>query len=390
MIGSLLAITAVAAQDTASVKTGTPPAKIRTFHFLGGSSAGNRQGKLQINPFVLPGYSPDIQFSIAGGAVISFKTKLGDSLLPTSSVPTTITYSSIHSFIFSMGFTTFWLHDKLRINALMQYKASRDAYYGVGYVNALHTSFPDSTVFWRSFTIVQVRPLWRLKKHFFAGLSLDFNQNVLWNINHHMQKDPNYINTGQYIVNTGIGGILSYDTRDVPQNPYRGIYSSLIYTDYMSALGGNTNFRALDFDNRFFIRLNKHKVRTLAINLRSRYDFGQVPFTSMISLGTSNDLRGFRFGQFRDYYMNYIITELRYKIYKGGGKPTRFGFVIWGGLGAIGDNFGSALFTQPLPDFGIGLRFEVQPRLNLRIDFGIAPTPAGTHTGTYFNFLEPF
>ncbi|KAI9441980.1 hypothetical protein F5148DRAFT_1293294 [Russula earlei] len=220
--------------------------------------------------------------------------------------------------------------------------------------------------------------------------SLEYTQNILWSINQHMQKDPNYIQTGQFVANTGIGAILSYDTRDVPQNPYRGIYSTLIYTVYSPSLGGNTNFQALDFDNRFFIPLSKHKIRTLAINLRSRYDFGQVPFTSMISLGTSSDLRGFRFGQFRDYYMNYLITELRYKIYKGDGKPTRFGFVVWGGLGSIGDNLGSSLFVRVLPDCGVGLRFEIQPRLNLRVDFGYAPSPAGSHTGTYFNFLEAY
>jgi outer membrane protein assembly factor BamA len=205
-----------------------------------------------------------------------------------------------------------------------------------------------------------------------------------------MTKDPYFKQTGDYISNTGLGGIITYDTRDFAQNPYKGMYSSLVYTFYQKAFGGNTNFRALDFDTRYFLPLSSSKVRTLAFNFRSRYDYGEVPFTSMISLGTSTDLRGFRFGQFRDYYMNYLITELRYKIYRPDGRPTRFGFVVWSGIGAIGDDFREGLFEQALPDFGVGLRFEVQPRLNLRIDFGYAPAGSNHHVATYFNFLEAY
>lgn len=349
-----------------------------------------RNGKLLITPFFLPGYSPDIKFSLAGGAVFSFSTNRRDGLLPRSSVPVTITYSSINAFIASSGWTTYWLHDKLRVNALIQYKASRDAYYGVGYENAATTKFPDSTNFRRSYFIFQVRPLWKLRPHFFAGLNLEYTQNILWNVNRHMAHDSAYLANGQYIVNTGVGGILSYDTRDFPQNATRGVYSTIIYTFYQRATGGNTQFRALDFDNRYFVPLAKKKIRTLAFNWRSRYAFGAAPITSLISLGLSTDLRGLRFGQYRDHYLNYAIAEYRHKFYKSNGKPSRWGFVSWAGAGAIGPDFSSALFKRAIPDFGIGLRFEVQPRLNARVDFGFAPSRNGNHNATYFNFLEAF
>lgn len=389
LLGCMLLVTISRAQDSIQA----PPKKSHTFHLLGKLSESRAQaqkGNLLVSPFILPGYTPDIQFSLAAGAIMSFKTKLGDSLLPRSSVPITFTYSSIHSFIASSGITTFWLHDKLRVNAFIQLRTSRDAYYGVGYDKDINTHFPDSTNFWRSFFIFQIRPLWKLKKHFFAGVNLEYTQNILWSVNRHMTKDPNYIQTGQYIINTGFGGILSYDSRDVPQNAYKGVYSTLIYTSYQKATGGNTHFQALDFDTRVFIPLSTKKVRTLAINFRSRYDFGEAPFTSMISLGTSSDLRGLRFGQFRDYFENYFITELRYKFYKHGDVPTRFGMAVWSGLGAIGGDFRSALFERALPVVGLGFRFEIQPRLNLRVDFGYAPSPAGSHSGTYFNFLEAY
>ena len=154
-----------------------------------------------------------------------------------------------------------------------------------------------------SFFIVQVRPMWKLHKNLFAGLNLEYTQNVLWDVNPHMTRDPNYIRSGQYIVNNGIGAILSYDSWDFPQNAYRGFYSTLIFTFYEKATGGNQEFRALDFDTRYFLPLSKRKIRTLAFNWRSRYDFGPTPFTSLVSPG---DVPGSAWfcvlGQFRDQY----------------------------------------------------------------------------------------
>jgi len=127
----------------------------------------------------------------------------------------------------------------------------------------------------------------------------------------------------------------------------------------------------------------------LALNWRSRYTFGEPPFTSLLPLGTSLDLRGLKFGQFRDFYVNYFLAEYRYKLYLKK-KPTPLGFVAWGGVGSIGPSFNDALFKRVLPSVGIGVRFEVQPRLNMRADFGWAPSKKESNTATFFNFLESF
>jgi hypothetical protein len=365
----------------------TPRVKKGLFHIFSVRRDEGKTGKLLVTPFFLPAYSPDIAFSLAGGAIFSFKTLRSDTSLPESSIPVTVTYSSVHSFIASASYTLFFHHDQFRIYGLSQYKNTRDAFYGVGYDNAIATSYPDSTNFERSFAIVQVRPLWKVKKHFFGGLNLEYSQNILSHINPHMSHDPYYLETGQFIRNTGVGAILSYDSRDFPQNAYRGLYSTLIYTFYQKATGGNTDFRALDFDTRYFVPLSTHKFHGLAFNYRSRYYFGETPFTSMVSLGTSQDLRGLRFGQFRDFYENYFITEYRHKFYVHD-RPTRWGFVVWGGVGSIGPDFRSALFERAIPSVGLGLRFEIQPRLNIRADFGYAPSQQ--ESASYFNFLESF
>jgi len=78
-------------------------------------------------------------------------------------------------------------------------------------------------------------------------LNLDYNQSIFWKITPHILKDPYYLEYGPYFRNTGVGGIVTYDSRDVPQNAYKGFYSSLMFTDYSTALGGTTSYRILDF-----------------------------------------------------------------------------------------------------------------------------------------------
>jgi hypothetical protein len=344
------------------------------------------QGNWVLTPFLLPGYSPDIQFALTGGGLFSFKTRRNDSLLPRSTVPVTFTYSSTGAFVASSNWATYWLHDNLRINCLLQYRAMKDIYYGIGYYNAVHTDYPDSTSYSRSYFVFQLHPLWKVAKSLFAGPNLDYSQNILWNINPHMLKDANYQEFGQKIVNAGIGGTINYDTRDFPQNAYKGLYISATYTFYGKMMDGNTRFRALDVDSRLFLPLAHGKIRTLAFNWRSRYEFGEIPFTAMASLGSPFDLRGYRNGQFRDPFVNYGIAEYRHKFYTSHGKPTRSGFALWCGIGSIGSDFNGALFHKVLPDLGIGYRFEIQPRLNVRLDLGYSPF----YSGIYFNIQEAF
>ena len=69
---------------------------------------------------------------------------------------------------------------------------------------------------------------------------------------------------------------------------------------------------------------------------------------------------------------------------KDGNMMSRFGFVSWVATGTIGNNFTE--MTNWLPNVGVGLRFEVQKRMNARIDFGIGDDT----TAFYISFNEAF
>ena len=63
---------------------------------------------------------------------------------------------------------------------------------------------------------------------------------------------------------------------------------------------------------------------------------------------------------------------------------SKHGVVAWLGVGSIGTD--PSEFKNWLPNAGLGYRFEVQPRMNVRVDIGFGREVAGF----YFNFNEAF
>ena len=65
---------------------------------------------------------------------------------------------------------------------------------------------------------------------------------------------------------------------------------------------------------------------------------------------------------------------------------SHIGFVAWGGCGFMGPN--PTKIEGVLPNAGVGLRIEVQPRMNVRLDLG--KNTVNNQTLFYFNMTEAF
>jgi len=111
---------------------------------------------------------------------------------------------------------------------------------------------------------------------------------------------------------------------------------------------------------------------------------GNIPYGEMSLLGTPFDLRGYTWGRYRDKSMIFFIGEYRHMFEKASGELSKHGMVARMGTGSIAQD--PSGFSNWLPNFGFGYRFEVQPRMNLRVDIGIGRETSGF----YFNFNEAF
>ena len=342
------------------------------------------QGKLMITPLAGPAYTPELEFTIAGGVMLSFKTNPKDSLIQRSSSPLMIGISSTGAVFFGTKLTSFWKQDKWRIYADINFKDMPDNYFGVGYDKGLHTPIGDSTTkYTRTWFQFYPKFLYQIKPHHFIGPNVDINYTKGSKASPVVASDEYYQEFNDRPFNAGLGVVYQYDSRDVPVNAWQGWFLEIISSFYGGYLGGNNNYQLLGIDYRNYFKIRREG-RTLAIQARGRFTTGDVPYGEMSQLGTPFDLRAYRWGQYRNESMLYFIGEYRHQFSKSNGSLSKSGFVVWVGGGTLGETIKE--FNKWLPNGGIGYRFEVQPRMNLRLDVGFGKESRGF----YFNFNEAF
>jgi hypothetical protein len=343
-----------------------------------------REGKPMITPLAGPAYTPELGFTIAGGVMVSFKTNPDDSLIQRSTSPVMIGVSSTGAFFVNTKITSFWLQDKLRIYADLVFKNMPDNYWGVGYDAAYNTPKSDTTTAYdRLWWQINPKFLWQFKKNNFLGLNVDFNYTKGSDPSQGVSDDPYYIKYNPRPFNSGIGLVYQYDSRDVPVNSWKGLFAEVNYTYYGKYLGGDNNYQMLTLDLRKYYQI-KRPGNTLAFQFKGRFTTGDVPYGEMSQLGTPFDLRGYTWGRYRHESIMFLIPEYRHTFLKQDGELSKHGAVLWAGAGTLGDAVTN--IDGWLPNLGVGYRFEVQPRMNVRFDIGFGKESMGF----YFNFCEAF
>ncbi len=341
-------------------------------------------GKLMITPLAGPAYTPELGFTIAGGIMTSFKTNKSDSLIQRSSAPIMLGFTSTGAYFFQSKWTTFWLNDKLRIYSDLNYKNMPDNYWGVGYDDAYSAYKSDTTTkYTRSWFQFNPKILWQFKEHLFIGPAINLNYTKGEDACPAVANDPTYAKYNPYPFNSGLGVVFQYDSRDIPVNAWKGTFVEVSATFFGSYLGGQNSYQVYDFDLRKYFKIKKPG-HTIALQLRGRFGYNNMPYGEMSQLGTPFDLRGYTWGRYRDNSMLFGIAEYRHMFYKSSGEVSPHGAMIWTGAGAIGTT--AKDFQNWLPNFGIGYRLTVQPRMNLRLDYGFGRETSGF----YFNFNEAF
>jgi len=345
--------------------------------------------KIRFTPFLAPSVSPEVGIMLVGGGLISFKLDRTDRFLQPSSIPFSFGYSSNGSSNFNFRPAIFFKNDKNRVSGDIWMKDMPDNYWGVGYDAAKNPSKPDSTTSYRrNWWQIYLKYVHQFKDNIFGGLLFDYNRTKATNLSNEMALDPNVINDQTDIRNWSVGLLFQYDSRDVTINAYEGVFFEFSSNFYRSEGFEKPNYQIVVFDYRQYQQIRRPG-RTLAWQIKTRIGRDNVPWPEMSQLGTPFDLRGYRWGRYRDKTMLFGIAEYRHMFMrktprKDGSMMSKFGFVTWLGTGSIGDAFID--MVNWLPNAGVGLRFEIQERMNARFDFGI-----GNDTSAfYISFNEAF
>lgn len=344
-----------------------------------------------------PSYSPDFGLLIGGSALMTFSMAPKDTTLKRSVVPAAL------AFMFDGGINIFskpqlfFKHDRFRIFGKFSYKNTVENYYDIGYTTNKNYIRSDSTSQYR-YSGVQINPwfLFRLgNSDFFAGPQIDINYDHFTQPAKGLTTNESYLAAGGNAngyknFNSGLGFLLTYDSRDVPANAYKGIYLDFRGMMYHKIFGSDKNFYRLELDYRQYKEVGNRKV--IAWTAQTKNVFGKnIPLTQYSLTGTPFDLRGYYQGQYRDKSSHIVMAEYRQMLNTDQETwlkriISHLGFVVWGGCGFMGPNPGK--IEGVLPNYGVGLRIEVQPRMNVRLDLG--KNTVNDQTLFYFNMTEAF
>lgn len=350
-----------------------------------------------------PSYTPDFGMILGGQALLTFRTNPSDTLLKRSVVPVAVAFAIEGGINLFSKPQLFFRGDRFRLFGKFSYKNTKENFYGLGYRTNRNYTRSDSTSQYR-YSGIQINPwfLFRLgESHFFAGPQIDVAYDdwsqparALYDPSSTLDPQHSYLSAGgnahgYHNLSTGVGFIFNYDSRDVPANAYHGIYLDLRGMAYAKWLGSDLGFQRLELDYRQYAPVGRRKI--LAWTVQSRHVFGQVPLTQYVLTGTPFDLRGYYMGQYRDRSSHVALLEYRQMINTTCDTrlkrlASHLGFVAWTGCGFMGPTPGKV--EAVLPNYGVGLRIEVQPRMNVRLDFG--KNTVNNQTLFYFNMTEAF
>ena len=346
-----------------------------------------------------PGYTPDYGFLLGGSALFSFSTDVKDTSLKRSILPIAFAYMTSGGGSVIIRPQLFFNKDRFRVFGMISMSNTIDNYYGVGYDN--NTSIQrsaDSTEYRNIGYKFNPILLFRFKQtNLFYGAIIDIANKGIKEPSIGMQKDEYYLSEGgdseglKYL-NVGFGININYDTRDIPANSYKGVLVDLSAVFYSKAFGSTSNFSVYSLVYKQFEKLKfigKRKVLAWMIN--TRITEGNVPLTELSMVGSAFDLRGYYMGQYRD--RNSLTGIVEYRHMFNAGSDTKFkkilsklGMAAWTGVGAISNDLDD--LEGVMPNYGAGLRIELQPRMNFRIDVG--HDPINNQTLMYFNMTEAF
>jgi hypothetical protein len=333
-----------------------------------------------LSSMVLPAYSPEMGFFITGGGLLSFKTKRNNDYLSHSILPIMAGINKTGNFYLSSNFNSYWLDDRLNIFIAGYYQRRIDHYWGIGISSGKTVTKSDSTTRYENKSYKYDPSLSvKLIKHLYLGLKADFTKTTATQLSDLMLEDQSILKYGPKVKNTGLGIMVFYDSRDVPTNPYKGMYINIEELFYSKSLSGDYNYKILGFNYRQYLPLIR-KGSIIALQLNTKLGFGNIPWTDMQKLGTPNDLRGYFWGQYRD--KSSLIFQLEYRhtfSIDDSENLSKHGFVFWIGGGTVFPDLNH--INELLFSTGAGYRYEIQPRKNIRVDIGFGTEYVGIYVG---------
>jgi hypothetical protein len=330
-----------------------------TLHTSGSDNSNNKN--LLAFPFAVR--SLETNWGFGGIAARFFKPgKKEDTTVRTSDVNVLGLYTLRSQLILVLSSTIFFPREDHIFRFQASYSYYPDDFWGLGN----HTKYSDEEGFKQKQDFVNPQFLKRIHGDMYIGVTYEYQHTGPVSYTPGDLFDQENI-TGRHGGNTsGIGPILSWDTRNNAYSPDKGGFAEIQYEYFRPFLGSDFKFTVLSIDLRKFFKLSPKSV--LAVQGLAGLTFGNTPFRKLEELGGTDMMRGYYGGRYTDKCLMAYQAEYRRFLF------WRIGIVAFAATGEVGPTPGKFELDGLHYTGGGGLRFALskEEKLNLRIDYGVA------------------
>lgn len=321
-------------------------------------------------------YTPETSFGFGGGLQLFFQHKKNIFNARVSNVFISAIYTTKKQLMLNAKPEIHLYDGRMYLEGDFLYKIFPNSFWGVGN-NTPETNLEKYNM---KTTHLRVTLLNRIPPTLNFGFDYNFDLYTMIEVEEGGMLDSNLIAGAEGARTSGLSFVFNFDDRDNIFSASRGTY--LIFKAGFSShsLGATYSYNTYLIDLRKYFKLGDKF--TLAAQIYSLFNFGDVPFQSRAWYGGPDFGRGYFKGRYID--KNYLLfqLELKYRVIK---RLQINGFFNLGDVAELPID----LLSYPKISYGGGLRFKLSknnPTL-IRMDIGLNKDG---NTGLYFGVNEAF
>lgn len=178
-----------------------------------------------------------------------------------------------------------------------------------------------------------------------------------------------------------IGPAFTYETRDHPFTPRKGVFVTGTWMFGADFLGSDFTHRKLEIMSNAYFPLGSGTV--LGVRKTACAVSGDAPYYDLCMFGKNNDLRGYESGRYRDGATWALQAEVRQRV------TDKIGVVGFAGVGGLAASSGDIWkHSHVLTSGGVGARYLASKANNVNVRLDVAFGKDGT--AIYFGIGEAF
>lgn len=324
-------------------------------------------------------YSTSTSVGIALAAVGLYRIDRNNRNIPPSRLTIYANASIIGHYRVGVTSENIFRDNRNRLDGTIVVSSLSTRFWGIGYTAAVSNA-PLSYI--SNDYRAEARYAHRFFKSLYLGAAASFDYFDSRKVSADMEQ--RLLGQKASVAATSLSIVAEYDSRNNPVSTSKGLRLSLRGTMRPKPLGNaaTTSYGAsLTFD--LFQPLWREAV--LALDIYGEYNSATTPWQFYPTLGGTSRMRGYYEGRFIDRNVVMMQAEIRQRVWR------QVGIVAWGGAANIFSTANSFSWRNTLPSYGLGVRFELNPQVIVRLDYGFGSRLSGRLVhGLVFSLGEAF